>query len=297
METLIFPCTDLAERIQTRTQESANEFAARFGRRPCLAVILVGNDAGSEVYVRNKGMSCKKYGIDHKDFRLQESDGFAKLVQIVQELNRDKTVDGILVQSPLPKGWSEEEIQSLIDPAKDVDGFHPQNVGELLLHTRRTLDQGLAPCTPAGVIEVLKDRGITMRGKHAVVVGRSNIVGKPMGLMLLAHDATVTYCHSHTPDLAKITSQADILISAIGKARAIGRNHVKHGAAVIDVGICRETKDGKTSIVGDVDAKALMGHAGLVTPVPKGIGPMTIALLLRNTVRAAWHIGTGHSPL
>lgn len=297
METQVFPCTELAEKLQARTQKAAEGFRQKFGRAPCLAVVLVGENPASQVYVRKKGEACVQYGIAHKDFRMQESEGFHQLQKLIERLNADPSIDGILVQSPLPKGWSESTIQAQIDPRKDADGFHPLNAGALLLNTRDALETGLPPCTPAGVMEILQDRGISPRGKHAVVVGRSNIVGKPMALMLLAYDATVTICHSQTKDLAKLTREADILITALGRPHFIKREHVKAGAVVIDVGISRLEESQKSRIVGDVDTASLKGHAALVTPVPRGVGPMTIAVLLRNTVRAAWKLQGQESPL
>jgi methylenetetrahydrofolate dehydrogenase (NADP+)/methenyltetrahydrofolate cyclohydrolase len=237
--------------------------------------------------VRKKGETCTKYGIEARDLFLDPSAGFAKLVETVTTLNKDKNVDGILVQSPLPKGWDERAIQKLVLPAKDVDGFHPENAGSLLLDAKATLEHGLPPCTPAGVIEVLKENKISIAGKQAVVVGRSTIVGKPMALMLLAMDATVTIAHSRTTDLEKVCSSADILVAAVGKKNFITNRHVKPGAVLLDVGINREDQNGKAKLIGDIDAASVNGIASFLTPVPNGIGPMTIALLLRNTVRAA----------
>ncbi len=287
MPATIFPCKDLATEILEAAAKNAQNFKQTHGRAPSLAVVLAGNDPASEVYVRKKGETCAKYGITHKDFRLKDSDGFAKLEKLVDDLNKDKTIDGILVQSPLPKGWDERTIQAQILPTKDVDGFHPVNAGELFIDAKQVLAQGLPPCTPAGVIEVLKANKIEIAGKHAVVVGRSTIVGKPMAMMLLAHDATVTICHSRTKNLAEECKRADILISAIGRPHFIGKDHVKNGAVVIDVGISRLEMAGKPKVVGDVDAEAIKNIASFITPVPNGIGPMTIAMLIRNTVRAA----------
>lgn len=290
MNTILFPCSELAEKIQSQVALAANEYQKKFGRNPCLAVILAGNDPGSEVYVRKKGEACRTYGITPKDFKLKPEDSYEKLVALVKQLNQDPEVDAILVQSPLPKGWDELAIQALISPEKDADGFHPLNAGKLLIDTKNALEKGLVPCTPAGVIEILKSQNISVAGKRAVVIGRSNIVGKPMALMLLGMDATVNICHSRTQNLEAVVRDADIVVSAVGKPLFLKREHVKEGAVVIDVGICRIEKDGKAKIVGDVDAKSLEGHASFVTPVPRGVGPMTIALLLRNTVRAAWNL-------
>jgi methylenetetrahydrofolate dehydrogenase (NADP+)/methenyltetrahydrofolate cyclohydrolase len=283
----IFPCNNLAEKILADAGKKAKDFAKKQGRAPCLAVILAGNDPASEIYVRKKGETCKKYGVDYKDFRLKAADGFAKLEKLVNDLNKDKNIDGILVQSPLPKGWDERAIQAHILPTKDVDGFNPVNAGNLFIDAAEVLKSGLPSCTPAGVIEVLKANDIEIAGKHAVIIGRSTIVGKPMAVMLLAHDATVTICHSRTKNLEEECKRADILVSAVGRPHFLGKEHVKKGAAVIDVGISRLEMAGKQRIVGDVDAESIKNIASFITPVPNGIGPMTIAMLVRNTVRAA----------
>ncbi len=283
----IFPCRDLASQLLAQTKSEAESFLRAHGRKPCLAVVLAGNDPASEVYVRKKGETCATHGIDHRDHRLAPSEGFAALEKLVDQLNADSKVDGILVQSPLPKGWDERAIFARISPKKDVDGFHPQNAGALLIDARSALASGLPPCTPAGVMEVLRAAGVSLAGKHAVVVGRSTIVGKPMALMLQSEDATVTMCHSRTKNLAEECRRADVLIAAVGKPHLIGRDHVKPGAVVIDVGINRLEMSGKTKLVGDVNTDEIKDVASLVTPVPNGIGPMTIAMLLRNTVRAA----------
>ncbi len=287
MTTKLYPCKELSEKILAQVARDADFFSKQHGRKPCLTVVLVGSDPASQVYVRKKGETCQKYGIHARDIFLDPSVGFAKLQSEIEKLNADDGVDGILVQSPLPKGWDERAIQKLVSPAKDVDGFHPENAGALFLDAKNALAQGLPPCTPAGVIEVLLENKIPIAGKQAVVVGRSNIVGKPMALMLLALDATVTIAHSRTKDLEKICREADILVAAVGKKNFLGKNHIKPGAVVIDVGINREMENGKTKLFGDVDAAAAQGIASFLTPVPNGIGPMTIALLLRNTIRAA----------
>lgn len=287
VETRVFKTQELAEKILRQSQEEATRFQRDRGRSPTLAVILVGSDPASAIYVRKKGETCKRYGLEARDYRLQPEDGFDALLNLVEKLNGDDAVDGILVQSPLPKGWDERRVQASIHPGKDVDGFHPANAGALMIDAAETLRNGLPPCTPAGVIEILREAGIETAGKKAVVVGRSNIVGKPMALMLLALDATVTVCHSRTKRLEETCREADILVAAIGKPRFITRDFVKPGATVIDVGINREVRDGKSRVVGDVDAASLLGLAELVTPVPNGVGPMTIAMLIRNTVRAA----------
>lgn len=285
--TEVFPCTALAEKIQDKTKKSAEDFAVKIGRAPALAVVLVGEDPASQVYVRKKTETCAKNSIDCNDYKLPKETTEAELSQLIEKLNADPNIDGVLVQSPLPKHIDERKIQSLISPQKDVDGFHPQNAGELFIDAKKCLNEGLPPCTPAGVMEIFKEKNISLSGKHAVVVGRSTIVGKPMALMLLAENATVTICHSKTKNLPEECRRADILISAIGSANFIRREHVKEGAVVIDIGINRIELDGKKRLVGDVLSAELKGHALFVTPVPNGIGPMTIAMLLRNTVRAA----------
>jgi methylenetetrahydrofolate dehydrogenase (NADP+)/methenyltetrahydrofolate cyclohydrolase len=287
METRIYKTKELSEKILAQTHEGSAAFEKEHGRKPCLAVVLVGDDPASGIYVRKKEETCRKFGLDARDYRLSPSEGFPKLRKLVQELNANQGVDGILVQSPLPKGWDERAIQALIDPAKDVDGFHPLNAGRLLIDAKDALEHGLPPCTPAGVIEILKEAGIEVAGKRAVIIGRSTIVGKPMAQMLQALDATVTVCHSRTQNLPELCAEADILVAAIGKARFVKGNFVKPGAVVIDVGINRELVDGKSKVVGDVDADSVRGTASFLTPVPNGVGPMTIALLLRNTLRAA----------
>lgn len=287
METRIYKTAELSEKILLKTREEAKEFLAKHGRKPTLAVILVGDDPGSSIYVKKKGETCKANGLNALDFKMSPADGFAKLEKLVQELNARDDVDGILVQSPLPKGWDERKIQSTIDPRKDVDGFHPENAGALLIDAKNVLDSGLPPCTPAGVMEILKEEKIETKGKHAVVIGRSTIVGKPMAMMLLAADATVTICHSRTENLAKVCATADILVAAVGRPRFVKKDFIKPGAVVIDVGINREVRDGKNYVVGDVDAESVKGSASFLTPVPNGIGPMTITLLIRNTLRAA----------
>ncbi len=288
METRIYKTKELVEKTLANAKARAEEFARKHGRKPTLAVVLVGDDPASQIYVSKKSETCRANGLEALDFTLRPSEGFARLEQLVHELNIRPGVDGILVQSPLPKGWDEEKIQAMVVPAKDVDGFHPINVGALSLHAKRTLEHGLPSCTPAGVIEILRESGVPVAGKHAVVIGRSNIVGKPMAQMLLALDATVTICHSKTADLQETCRRADVLVAALGKPRFVNKDFVKPGAAVIDVGVNRVMIDGKSKVVGDVDAASITGIAGFLTPVPSGVGPMTIAILIRNTVRAAF---------
>lgn len=247
--------------------------------QPGLAVVLVGNDPASAVYVRNKAKACEAAGIYSEVHRLPEDAGEEELLALVERLNGDKRINGILVQLPLPRHINEDRVIDTIHPDKDVDCFHPINVGNLMIGK-----PGFLPCTPAGVIEVLKRMNVEIAGKHAVVVGRSNIVGKPMAMLLLREHATVTVCHSRTPDMEKITSQADILVAAVGKPQMIKAKHLKPGAIVIDVGINR-LPDGK--LVGDVDFEDVLGTAGMITPVPGCVGPMTITMLLANTIVSA----------
>ena len=248
------------------------------GIQPHLAVVLVGENPASQVYVRNKENGCIKAGIRSTVIRLAEDCSQEKLENTVTALNEDASVHGILVQLPLPKGLDEARVLRLIDPDKDVDGFHAINSGRLM-----NGQPGFVPCTPLGVMKLLESYDIDPCGKHAVVIGRSNIVGKPMAMLLLAANATVTVCHSRTQNLAEITRQADILVAAVGRANFVTADMVKPGAAVIDVGINRV--DGK--IVGDVDFDAVSEVAGHITPVPGGVGQMTIAMLLANTLDAA----------
>lgn len=248
------------------------------GVTPHLAVVLVGEDPASQVYVRNKENGCMRAGIRSTVIRLEESCAQETLEETVKRLNADESVHGILVQLPLPRHLDEASVLRLIDPDKDVDGFHAMNSGRLM-----NGEPGFVPCTPLGVMELLRHYGIDPAGKRAVVIGRSNIVGKPMAMLLLAANATVTICHSRTQNLAEITRQADILVAAVGHANFVTADMVKPGAAVIDVGINRV--DG--GLVGDVDFDAVSQVAGYITPVPGGVGQMTIAMLLANTLDAA----------
>lgn len=265
------------EDIARRTQEMILS-----GVTPHLAVVLVGENPASQVYVRNKENSCIRAGMRSSVIRLPEDCTQDELEQTVTKLNQDASVHGILVQLPLPKHLDEARVLRLIDPDKDVDGFHAMNSGRLM-----NGQPGFVPCTPLGVMELLKAYNIPVAGKHAVVIGRSNIVGKPMAMLLLAANATVTICHSRTQNLAEITRQADILVAAVGRAGFVTADMVKPGAVVIDVGINRV--DG--NIVGDVDYDAVSEVAGYITPVPGGVGQMTIALLLSNTLDAVNRCG------
>ena len=258
-----------AQRAQALTEK---------GVTPHLAVIVAGDNPASQVYVRNKENACLRAGIRSTILRLPESCTQDELESAVAALNADQGVHGILVQLPLPKGLDEARVLALIDPEKDVDGFHAMNAGKLM-----NGQPGFVPCTPLGVMKLLEDYNIPTRGRHAVVIGRSNIVGKPMAMLLLAADATVTVCHSKTENLADITRQADILVAAVGKANFVTGDMIKPGAAVIDVGINRV--DG--ALVGDVNAEEAAQKAAYLTPVPGGVGQMTIAMLLSNTLDAA----------
>lgn len=249
------------------------------GCQPGLAVILVGNNPASHTYVRNKEKSSIEVGMKSEVIRLPEEVTEAELLKQIESLNADDTIHGILVQLPLPKHIDEDLVIQAIDPKKDVDGFHPVNVGKMLIG-----QQTFLPCTPYGIMELLDRSGVDIAGKHAVVIGRSNIVGKPMGQLLLQKDATVTYCHSKTKDLSSITKQADIIVAAIGKSKFITDEHIKEGAVVIDVGMNRD-ENGK--LCGDVDTEKAKAVAAAITPVPGGVGPMTITMLLKNTLRSA----------
>ena len=251
------------------------------GKEAALAVIQVGIDPASSVYVRNKKRACEYIGIGSLNYELPEETTEAELLDLIAELNAKKEVSGILVQLPLPKHMDEDKVIRAIDPAKDVDGFHPQNVGALVIGQK-----GFVSCTPAGIIELLKRNDIEIDGKHCVVVGRSNIVGKPMALLMLRENATVTVTHSHTANLKEICKQADILIVAIGKNQFITADYVKEGAVVIDVGIHR---DENNKLSGDVKFDEVEPLASAITPVPGGVGPMTIAMLMNNCVETMRH--------
>ena len=262
-------------------QEMKGEVAAlqAKGITPGLAVVLVGEDPASQVYVRNKIRACEELGIRSQDHRLPADTTQERLLELIGELNGDPAVHGILVQLPLPKQISDQAVIAAIDPKKDVDAFHPQNVGKIVQGNYDFL-----PCTPAGVMALLRSTGVPVAGKECVVIGRSNIVGKPMALLMLHEHATVTICHSRTRDLAEVCRRADILIVALGKARFVTADMVKEGAVVIDVGMDRD-ENGK--LCGDVDFAGVEPKAGYITPVPGGVGPMTITMLMQNTITAA----------
>ncbi len=267
----------ISSQIKDEVKERVAALKAK-GREVTLAVVLVGEDPASQVYVNNKKKACEYCGINSKSFELPESTSEAELLKLIDELNNDAAIDGILVQLPLPKGIDEDKVIMAIDPAKDVDGFHISNVGSLCVGRK-----GLVSCTPAGIIELLKRYNITVEGKECVVIGRSNIVGKPMALLLLRENGTVTVCHSRTKDLKDVTKRADILVVAIGKPKFIDGSYVKDGAVVIDVGIHRN-EEGK--LCGDVDFDSVKDKTFAITPVPGGVGPMTIAMLMNNCVAA-----------
>lgn len=249
------------------------------GKEISLAVIQVGNDPASSVYVRNKKNACAYIGIQSLSYELAEETTEQELLSLIRKLNEDAKVNGILVQLPLPKHIDEEKVIQTIDPKKDVDGFHVQNVGALCVGS-----EGYVSCTPLGIITLLKRSGIDIAGKNCVVIGRSNIVGKPMALLLLRENGTVTVCHSKTKDMREITKQADILVVAIGKPKFIDETYVKEGAVVVDVGIHRNEEN---KLCGDVDFEKVAPHTSAITPVPGGVGPMTIAMLMNNCVQSA----------
>lgn len=265
----------LAAKIKERVRAEAESLP----RKPGLAVVLVGNDPASRVYVTSKRKDCEECGFYSEEYALLEDTSQEELLELVETLNARADIDGILVQLPLPKHLDEEAVIQAIDPTKDVDGFHPMNAGNLLIGR-----PGFLPCTPAGVMDLLNEYGIDPAGKRAVVVGRSNIVGKPMALLLLRRNATVTVCHSRTPDLAEHCRQADILIAAVGRRGLITADMVKEGAVVVDVAMNRD-ENGK--LCGDVDFAAVAEKAAYLTPVPGGVGPMTRAALMENTLLAA----------
>ena len=277
----------IAARVRARVAEGVRALKGR-GITPGLTVVLVGDDPASAVYVGSKGRACEEAGMVSDTIRMPASTSQAELVTVVDRLNRDSRVHGILVQMPLPKQIDADTVLRHIDPAKDVDGFHPVNVGKVMIGER----DAFVPCTPAGVMALLREHGVTTRGAHCVVIGRSNIVGKPMMALMVQPgvDATVTVCHSRTRDIAEISRQADIIVAAVGRAGLLTAEMVKPGAVVIDVGINRvddPTAAKGYRLVGDVDFDGVRQVASLITPVPGGVGPMTIAMLLENTLKAA----------
>ncbi len=272
----------LAEKIQTQLAQTVQASQAQWGRPPGLAVLMVGDNPASAAYVRNKERACANVGIASFGGHFPASLTEAELSAKIEQLNQDDRVDGILIQLPLPSHLDSVALLNQIDPDKDADGLHPVNLGRLVRS-----EAGLRSCTPAGVMRLLQEYNLPIKGKHAVVVGRSILVGKPQALMLLEENATVTIAHSQTPDLAAVTRSADILVAAVGRTHLITAEMVKPGAVVIDVGMNRiTTAAGKSRLVGDVDYEAVQSVAGFLTPVPGGIGPMTVAMLLSNTVES-----------
>lgn len=269
---------EIGKQIREEISERVEKLKER-GCTPGLAVIIVGDDQASHTYVRNKQKSSTEVGMKSELIKLPATVSEEELLEQIQKLNNDDSIHGILVQLPLPDHIDEDRVILTIDPTKDVDGFHPVNVGKMIIGQRAYLS-----CTPYGIIKLLERTNTPIKGQHAVIVGRSNIVGKPMGQLLLQRDATVTYCHSRTEDLAKHTKQADILIVAIGRTKFITEEHVKEGAVVIDVGMNRD-ENGK--LCGDVDFDSVQSKASAITPVPGGVGPMTITMLLKNTLLSA----------
>ena len=274
----------LAAQVRAEVKEKTARLAQR-GIRPGLAVVLAGDDAASRVYVRNKQRACEETGIRSELHELPAGVSEAALLQKVEALNRDPAIHGILVQLPLPKGVDAGRVLAAVSPRKDVDGFHVDNLGALLEGHPRVV-----PCTPAGVMRLVEHAGVRLAGRRAVVIGRSNIVGKPLALLLLQKDATVTICHSKSADLGAIAREADVLVAAVGRAKLVTAEMVKPGACVIDVGVNR-LADG--TLAGDVDFPAVRDVAGSITPVPGGVGPMTIAMLLENCLTCARFGATG----
>lgn len=272
----------IAESVRNSIRQDIIKLKQEKGIVPGLTVILVGDDPASQIYVRNKERACKDVGIKSQVIKLEKNTSQAELLDLIYKLNEDKETHGILVQLPLPSHIDEGMVIEAIDPKKDVDGFHPVSAGKLFVG-----QPGLRPCTPKGIIRLIRETGTDIAGKHAVVIGRSNIVGKPVALMLLQNNATVTICHSKTKNLKEIAASADILVVAIGQPETIDDGYIKEGAIVIDVGTTRV--NGK--LKGDVVFDKAIQKAGWITPVPGGVGPMTIAMLLENTVTAARYYG------
>lgn len=286
MSATIIDGYSIAASVRSRVSERVTELSAR-GTQPCLAVVLVGDDPASISYVSGKERALKEVGMIDRTIRLPADTAEQELLDLVQTLNEDRSVHGILVQLPLPKHINDQMVIMAIDPAKDVDGFHPVNLGNMLIERECFL-----PCTPHGVLVLLREAGVETAGAHAVVVGRSNIVGKPLSVLLARRDynATVTVCHTKTRDLGAMTRQADILVAAAGSPRMITADMIKPGAVVMDVGVNRvpdETAKRGYRLVGDVDFEGACNVASAITPVPRGVGPMTIAMLMENTLEAA----------
>jgi len=270
--------SEVAKQVRNEMKSEVQQLHQQ-GITPQLTVILIGDDPASNSYVNGKEKAAKEVGINSTVIRLEDTISEATLLEKITELNKDESVDGILVQLPLPSHIDEQKVIESISPSKDVDGFHPINIGRMMVGKDTFIS-----CTPQGIMTLLRSKNIPIEGKNAVIIGRSNIVGKPMGQLLLNEHATVTYCHSRTKDLRAFTTSADILIVAVGKENVIDASYIKEGATVIDVGINR-TSDGK--LTGDVDFESVKEVASYLTPVPKGVGPMTITMLLANTIKAA----------
>lgn len=269
----------LAMAVRKEVKEQTAEFVKKWGRPPALHVVLVGEDPASQIYVRNKGKACKKAGIDFDEHKLDATTTTDQLLRLVQRLSSDNRIDGVLVQMPLPDHIQADAIISAIDPQKDVDGFHPVNLGKLI-----SGNPHLVPCTPLGCMKLLEEADVALKGKNAVVIGRSTVVGKPMAIMLLEKHATVTICHSRTEKLAHIVAEADVVVAATGQPELIKGEWIKKGAVVLDVGMNRRD-DG--TLLGDVEYPTAAVRAAWISPVPGGVGPMTIACLISNTVKAA----------
>ena len=268
---------EVSEAVKLRVADEVKELKTQ-GIEPCLAVILVGDDPASRVYVNNKKKACEFCGIRSLEYVLPADTKEEELIELVENLNNDKSVNGILCQLPLPKHLDEKKVLNLIKPEKDVDAFHPENVGHIMIG-----DFNFLPCTPAGIMEMFRYENISLDGKNCVVIGRSNIVGKPMAMLMLKENATVTICHSRTKNLKEIVAGADVVVAAVGRPNFVTADMVKDGAVIIDVGINR-MDDGK--LCGDVDFEACKEKASYITPVPGGVGPMTIATLMQNTITA-----------
>ena len=277
LATVVVDGKALADEIRKELAEEVGRLASRGARPPRLAVVLVGDDPASASYIKGKRRACNRVGIDSLEVDLPATTSERDLLEVVRGLNRDPGVDGILVQLPLPEAIDANAVAAAIDPDKDVDGLHVVNQGRLLAG-----EPGLYPCTPLGILEILDRYGVPLEGARAVVIGRSLIVGKPVALLLLQRNATVTLCHSRTRDLRGVVREADVVVAAVGRARLVGRDWIRPGAAVIDVGV--NPVDGQ--LVGDVDFEAALGVASLLTPPRGGVGPMTITMLLRNTLQA-----------
>ena len=275
---MIISGKEISTKIKDRLKEEVEQMKNKYDRLPKLAVILVGENQASQVYVRNKERGCSYVGMDSLKIIHDATFSEEELLNEIKQLNEDETVDGILVQLPLPDHINEDKVLEAIDPSKDVDGFHPENVAKLFLGQR-----SLVPCTPKGMMVLLDEINYDLTGKEVVVVGRSNIVGKPMAMLLLRENGTVTVCHSHTKDLKEVCKRADILVVAIGKPKFIDDSYVKDGAVVIDVGIHRNENN---KLCGDVDYDKVAPKTSAITPVPGGVGPMTIAMLMKNCVES-----------